>query len=342
MKETWGLCKECYGTVPAEVGGGIIVKHCPTHGVQFANQDPDPKFVDWVRDQPYYEAPRLGMTAITVTNRCNVRCPGCYHHPDSSTDDSMLDVIKVAENATKPVIGLMGAEPTMREDLPQLIHAIRTIYKKGAVIYTNGIRLENKDYLEELGRFGLGRVCLSLHLPNYIGQKAYESKLRALKNLEKSRVQLDHIAFSLKDMDDVDDCLSVIMTLNYDNIIERYVRIRAPSSIGGERNSPVPLSVLRDEVFASCSRMGLKVEIAPFTNHMYAVMLLIEGRRVMLVRWPTVEEIDLEEAQAGPVKALFVPEIGEKQILHQVLMVDRLRSGGALPPKPPANCPRHL
>lgn len=344
-KDTWSLCKECYGIVPSELNfskehGAILSKVCEHHGEQSALIDPSIDFYQWVQESPKaFMSARTGMTALNVTNRCNVRCPGCYHLPDSSDDRPLDPLVKEAAKATKSVLGLMGAEPTMREDLPELIVALKERYKKHVMIYTNGIKLEDPEYVSALKKADLDLVALSLHLPSYIGEKAYGSKIKALENLKKQQVKIDHLAFSLRDMDDVDGALTTILGLDYESLNNGYVRIRAPSAIGGKRNIPAHLSEMTKVVLEACASRGLRVELVPFTNHMYAIMLKVEGRLVMLVRWPVAEEIDLLEAQNGPVKALFVPEIGETQILHQVLMIERIRSGGAFPPAPPLNCP---
>ena len=344
-KDTWGLCKTCYGIVPAAMNfsqehGAVLTKTCPAHGEQMALVDPSAEFYEWVQESPKASmSTRTGMTALNVTNRCNVRCPGCYHLPDDSDDKGLDPLIEEAGKATKPVLGLMGAEPTMREDLPELIVALKNAYKKHVMIYTNGIKLEDPDYVARLKKADLDLVALSLHLPSYIGEKAYGSKIKALENLKEQAVKVDHLAFSLRDMDDVDGALTTILGLDYGSLNNGYVRIRAPSAIGGKRNVPAHMSEMMKCVLETCIKRGLKAEVVPFTNHMYAIMLRIEGRLVMLVRWPTAEEIDLNEAQHGPVKALFVPEIGETQILHQVLMIERIRSGGTFPPPPPLECP---
>ena len=338
---TWGLCKECYGITPAKVVSGTLIKKCELHGEQFTLVDPSLDFFRWLQTAPQADmSARTGMTALSITNKCNVRCPGCYALPDSSDDPD--DVVELAAKSSKSLLCLMGAEPTMREDLPQLITELKTKYHKHVMIYTNGIKLEDEAYLQSLTDAGLDLIALSLHLPTYIGDKAYGSKIKALNNIKNQHTKLDHLAFSLRDMDDVEPALETILSLDYEMVNGKYVRLRAPSAIGGKRNVPAHMSTMLQKTLEVCISRGWKAEVVPFTNHIYAVMLRINDRLVMLVRWPTAEEIDLVEAQKGPASALFVPEAGETQILHQVLLTERVRSGGALPPKPPTDCPREI
>lgn len=340
---TYSLCGQCYGIIPARldyIGMDILLnKTCPTHGTQEVLLDTTSDFQKLIFNMPRIDlSARDGMTALNVTNRCNVRCPGCYALPDQSKDRSLASIIKEAKGIKRTVVGLMGAEPTMRRDLPQLIRELSIQTNKKIFIYTNGIKLENKSYVDELAENGLTSLALSLHLPSYLGPKAFISKVKALENIKGTSIALDHISISLKDESEIGIAIQAIMSLDYGNMSNQYVRLRSPSSIGGKRNIPMSMAYLLDLVLKTCRVRGLKVEPAPFTHHRYAIMLNIEGRLVVLVNWPTVEDIDLVEAQQGPIGALFVPEIGETQILHQVILMEHVRSGGTLPPPPPLGC----
>lgn len=341
-KETWGLCKDCYGIIPANFDGTTMTKECPVHGVQSAVIDPEEGFYERVSAMPRNEnIIRIPHTALSVTNRCNLRCPGCYALPDNSVDDGIDSIVKVASNANGKGLVLMGSEPTMRDDLNVLIKEL-SAFKKPVSIYTNGIRLSDEKYLAGLEEAGLFRIVLSLHLPSYVGKKAFNTKLKAIENISKTSVGLDYVSFSLRTITEVEEALQYIMSIDFNIFSSRYVRLRAPSELGGVRNKPCTMSDFFNAVWAACEKLGYKVEVSPFTNHIYAIMLSIEGRQVLLIRWPTVEEVNLIELQKGPVSALFVPEIGETQIIHQGMITERIRSGGAHPPKPPANCPSYI
>ena len=97
----------------------------------------------------------------------------------------------------KPTVCLIGGEPTLREDLT---HIIRLLRKNGYVprLNTNGLRLESKDYRQELQLAGLDWIILqfdglseesSLALR---GRKLAARKISLVKTLvaEGFRVQL--------------------------------------------------------------------------------------------------------------------------------------------------------
>ena len=342
-KNTWGLCKHCYGIVPAHFDGTTLTKVCAAHGEQSARVDPEDGFYDRVRAMPHNDmVSRVIHTALSVTNRCNLRCPGCYALPDNSADDSIDDIMAVARGAKGFGLGLMGSEPTMRDDLPELIQRLKAELGKPISIYTNGIRLEDEAYLDSLEKAGLIRICLSLHLPSYVGQKAFDTKLRAIGNIKNTKIALDHVAFSLRTVSEMEEALQYILSLDFSLFSSGYVRLRAPAVIGGVRNEPTDMSTMLNAAFAACKKLGYSIKISPFTNHLHAIMLEVQGKHIMLIRWPTVEEMNLEEIQHGPRTALFVPTAGETQILHQGMLTERVRSGGAHPPPPPADCPSYI
>ena len=63
---------------------------------------------------------------IDITHRCNMTCKNCYipnrEIPDMDID-KMIDAIK--RFPTRTNIRIIGAEPTMRKDLPEICQAIK-------------------------------------------------------------------------------------------------------------------------------------------------------------------------------------------------------------------------
>ena len=344
MKKTWALCKHCYAIVPAELQGRLLIKECPEHGYQVAVTDPEEGFDKRIAALPQKVMPnRVLHTSLSVTDRCNLRCPGCYARPDETPDQSIEDVMKVARTARGVGLALMGSEPTMRDDLAEMIRVMKAETKKSIAIYTNGIRLADEKYLAGLIEAGLYRCVISLHLPNYVGTKAFDTKLDAIKMIQKLKPDLlDQVVFSLKTVNEIEEALKYIVAFDFSVLAGGYVRLRAPAEVGGDRNVPTSMSAMLNEIYRSCERLGYSVQVAPFTNHMYAVMLVVQGKSILVIRWPNVDQMDMEEIQKGPRNALFVPQIGETQILHQGYVTERIRSGLPLPPPPPKDAPDYI
>lgn len=81
---------------------------------------------------------------LFITNRCNLRCKGCFMAHKLGPQEMSLDVYKnyVLENLRLGIekVILLGGEPTLHNDLPKMInfnnhHGLKT------TIYTNGARL---------------------------------------------------------------------------------------------------------------------------------------------------------------------------------------------------------
>jgi MoaA/NifB/PqqE/SkfB family radical SAM enzyme len=91
-------------------------------------------------------------------------------------------------------IVLMGGEPTIREDLPEIIKLIRESGNY-PILYTNGLKLADISYVKKLKKAGLKQVIITLDgfdpkvTETLRGNKnEYLLKILALKNLEAERI----------------------------------------------------------------------------------------------------------------------------------------------------------
>lgn len=106
---------------------------------------------------------------LALTYRCNNECPHCYNarprqHPELTTDQWKQILDRLWEIGI-PHIVFTGGEPTLRPDLPELIaHAERNGQITG--VNTNGRRLKDPAYLEQLVAAGLDHVQITLESHN--------------------------------------------------------------------------------------------------------------------------------------------------------------------------------
>jgi uncharacterized Fe-S cluster-containing radical SAM superfamily protein len=100
---------------------------------------------------------------VDLTHRCNMECANCYlpnrDIPDMEVE-KLFDVLKRLPNRT--YIRLLGAEPTMREDLPEIICEVIRLGHRPSII-TNGLKLAHMDYCNDLKAAGLRHVVLSMN-----------------------------------------------------------------------------------------------------------------------------------------------------------------------------------
>lgn len=102
---------------------------------------------------------------LAVTYRCNNNCAHCYNarprsHPELSTAE-WKRILDQLWQIGMPHIVFTGGEPTLRDDLPDLIaHAERNGQITG--INTNGRRLKDPAYLARLVEAGLDHIQITL------------------------------------------------------------------------------------------------------------------------------------------------------------------------------------
>ncbi|CAA0105094.1 GTP 3',8-cyclase [BD1-7 clade bacterium] len=127
---------------------------------------------------------------VDITHRCNMTCKNCYipirDLPDMPVD-WLYTVLERLPRRTR--IRLAGAEPTMREDLPEIISKVRALGHL-PVVLTNGLKFGRHSYVKRLKSVGLRTVYLSLNgglrddLYETIDELACaDRKLQALDNL---------------------------------------------------------------------------------------------------------------------------------------------------------------
>jgi radical SAM protein with 4Fe4S-binding SPASM domain len=102
---------------------------------------------------------------LAITYRCNNDCSHCYNaRPRDYPELSTAQWHEVLDRLWKigiPHIVYTGGEPTLRQDLPELIqHAEQNGQITG--INTNGRRLSDREYVESLVKAGLDHVQITL------------------------------------------------------------------------------------------------------------------------------------------------------------------------------------
>ncbi len=139
------------------------------------------------------------LVFIETTNRCNMNCPICITNVPSMKfqfEPSMEYFDKIfrhyASFPRRPHIQLFGGEPTMREDLLEIIELAKSYGFKIRLV-TNGLRLADEAYAKkiidsnivvQIAFDGLKREMYT-KLRNQPG--SLDLKLKALENLSRQR-----------------------------------------------------------------------------------------------------------------------------------------------------------
>tara|TARA_Y100000768_G_C23957621_1_gene673634 strand:+ start:501 stop:1412 length:912 start_codon:yes stop_codon:yes gene_type:complete len=135
---------------------------------------------------------------IDVTHRCNMQCKNCYipnrEIPDMDADRMIEAISKFPKKTT---IRIIGAEPTMRKDLPELITRIKQVPHRMALL-TNGLRLARLNYVQTLKNAGLRNVYLSMNgvdnddwYEEIDELRCAEKKIQAMQNSAKLNILRD-------------------------------------------------------------------------------------------------------------------------------------------------------
>ena len=127
---------------------------------------------------------------VDITHRCNMHCANCYI-PNRSIPDMDIDklIACLKQLPAKTFIRLIGAEPTMREDLPDIIKKIKKLGHHPSLT-TNGLKLADYKYVKTLWKSGLRLFLISMNgadddaVYKVIDNGCYaEQKCQALSNL---------------------------------------------------------------------------------------------------------------------------------------------------------------
>lgn len=331
---TTGLCKVCYRELPATIeyrsdGAAYITKTCPDHGYQEAMVERSWEFWDSITqmnpDNQCWDVYN-NVSTIEVTDRCNVQCKHCYHDPDNDIPDKPLEwIVRTARAAPGHTVCLSGAEPTMRKDLPELISAIQQIpygnSTKQANLYTNGIKLQNRDYVKELSNVKLSSVNLSIHHPEYHSDVIWKNVSKALTNIVEEHIPLAQVSFTVESKDQVRHAIEKILWIEEHGMRAFNYCLRSPSRIG------VPFEQER-EVFASeiyqwISEIALEYDL-PFGKHpnygsnVYHVGALLGNNVIQIIHWGDVNSVDTSYMYMGPW-ASFIPNTRGTFLIQAIL-----------------------
>ena len=108
----------------------------------------------------------VGRQDVSLLESCNFGCGFCYREPwapDFSTAQAKAEIDAVARERRASGIALSGGEPTLREDLPELVTHARSRGIRDVQLHSNGWKLAEEGYAERLEAAGLSSVMISLH-----------------------------------------------------------------------------------------------------------------------------------------------------------------------------------
>ena len=140
------------------------------------------------------------LSEIALTYRCNNKCRFCYafspyRESGEMTTEEVKRVIDIIVNdAHVPSLSFTGGEPTLREDLFDLIAHARQRGLRVNLI-TNGIRCHDKEFVQKLVDAGLSSAQVSIEGPDaethdyIVGiPGAFDKTVQGIKNLQETDI----------------------------------------------------------------------------------------------------------------------------------------------------------
>lgn len=222
LGETGSLCPHCLRSLKAviyeEDGRVYMDKSCPEHGDFKVYLWPDAQHYRWcegfdfpTRTRAPQTKAKLGcpkdcglcpghenwvsLAEIEVTYRCNLRCPVCFMSagtpvPEPTFQELAERIRSIRATEYEGVtLQITGGEPTVREDLFDIIRLARSVGFDVVELNTNGLVLaQDGSYARQLREAGCSNVYLQFDgvTPDVTdalrGAGVHEAKLRALEN----------------------------------------------------------------------------------------------------------------------------------------------------------------
>lgn len=135
---------------------------------------------------------------IEVTQRCNLHCRFCFADADSGKEkDPSAEQIRGMYQAVEQTSGvcniqLSGGEPTVRDDLPQLVKIGKEVGFRFIQVNTNGIRFaQDEEFVKALKDAGLDSIFLQFDgtqdsiYRTLRGKALFAVKEKAIENCEE-------------------------------------------------------------------------------------------------------------------------------------------------------------
>ena len=215
IRQTYSVCPICLKQIPAEkvrINNEIIMKKsCPDHGnFETVVWRGETDIEEWCQNAPEFRHNSLCPTACglcdnhqqdtccvvyEITKRCNLNCRFCFADAGKDSDLPLEQIKRDFAKMIVPgktLVQISGGEPTVRDDLPQIIRAAKDAGAKYVQLNSNGLRLaEDEEFLQSIVEAGVSFVFMqfdgttnSIH-QYFRGKPLLEQKMQAIRNCEK-------------------------------------------------------------------------------------------------------------------------------------------------------------
>ena len=229
LEKTYSVCPLCYqegkirkipATIVEEKGKVWITKKCDKHGpfkdIYFGDASLYKRWMKYkvtgssspdvktrILDEPVLYDEHKSQTVLTnllVTNRCNLRCSYCFmnagisgrvYEPTLKQINTLLLQAKKARPMGSKAIQITGGEPTIREDLLEIIKNAKDAGFSHIQLNTNGIKLaESIEYCKQIKDARVNTVYMSFDGVSKETNPWLEQCKKAIENLREVNLKI--------------------------------------------------------------------------------------------------------------------------------------------------------
>lgn len=192
--------------------------------ILLTEEDVDP-FVNLANERTAFKSSEFPMRVdLVLTYRCNNGCAHCYvarekDFPELETD-KIKEILDRLWEIGVPHIALTGGEPTIREDLLEIIEYGQ---EKGFVmgIITNGRKFSDEKLVKTAIQKGLDYAQITLESHDkeihnkMVGAEGFEETVQAIKNFEKEDIFfMTNTTLCQHNIDSIDQIIKYLKELN--------------------------------------------------------------------------------------------------------------------------------
>jgi len=215
-----GIIQKIDASIIEENNKILIVKNCQKHGsfkeIYFSDVELYKKWMQYkvtgdpvqcvktsvLNDPKLYEE-HLSQTILTnlvVTTRCNQKCTYCnikasdvdyVYEPSLSQLRGLMKQTRTDQPLGSKAIQITGGEPTLRDDLFDIIQIARDVGFSHIQIHTDGLKLaENIEYCQHLKDEKVNTIHLSFNGVTKSTNELIEENKKAIENLRKANLNV--------------------------------------------------------------------------------------------------------------------------------------------------------
>jgi uncharacterized radical SAM superfamily Fe-S cluster-containing enzyme len=238
LEKTTSVCPGCYkegkinkidAKIIEEDGKIYITKDCNKHGsfkdIYFSDADIYKKWIKYkvtgktapdVKTKVFDEPPLYDehksqsvLTNLMATNRCDLRCSYCFMNAGASgaVYEPSLDEIRelmIQARMQQPIgskaIQITGGEPTIRDDILDLVNLAKEVGFSHVQVNTNGLRLaDDPEFCKKLKEAKTNTIYMSFDGVTKETNPWIEKNKKAIDNLRKANLKIVLVPVLIRD-----------------------------------------------------------------------------------------------------------------------------------------------